>query len=187
MGEFRYWEVDSNGKPVKSFGEIPSETIDENTVRPALAQAWRSFMDYNPDNGILAIATQLGEVFEIFNLKDNTHKVLYGPAGEPQYKTAKDGTGVPTGIMGFSDIKVTNKYIYAVFQGIKFDDKIAAIKQGKEPENGAKYIYVFDLEGNPVRRYELDRRINSIDINEETNTIVATEVKSDDPIIEFKI
>ena len=43
------------------------------------------------------------------------------------------------------------------------------------------------LEGNPVRRYELDRRINSIDINEETNTIVATEAKSDDPIIEFKI
>ena len=113
--------------------------------------------------------------------------MFYGPEGEPQYKPANDGTGVPTGIMGFSDIKVTSKYIYAVFQGIKFDDKIAAIKQGKEPENGAKYIYVFDLEGNPVRRYELDRRINSIDINEETNTIVATEAKSDDPIIEFKI
>lgn len=91
MGDFRYWEVDGNGKTVKSIGEIPSETIDENTVRPTLAQAWRSFMDYNPDNGILAMATQLGEVFEIFNLKENTHKVLYGPAGEPQYKTAKDG------------------------------------------------------------------------------------------------
>ena len=187
MGEFRYWEVGNNGKPLKSIGEIPSETIDENTVRPALAQAWRSFMDYNPDNGILAMATQLGEVFEIFNLKENTHKVFYGPEGEPQYKPANDGTGVPTGIMGFSDIKVTSKYIYAVFQGIKFNDKIAAIKQGKEPENGAKYIYVFDLDGNPIRRYELDHRINSMDINEETNTIVATAAKSDDPIIEFKI
>ena len=145
MGEFRYWEVGNNGKPLKSIGEIPSETIDENTVRPALAQAWRSFMDYNPDNGILAMATQLGEVFEIFNLKENTHKVFYGPEGEPQYKPANDGTGVPTGIMGFSDIKVTSKYIYAVFQGIKFNDKIAAIKQGKEPENGAKYIDNIDV------------------------------------------
>ena len=187
MGESRYWEVDCNGKPIKTIGEIPSETIDENTVRPALAQAWRSFIDYNPDNGILAMATQLGEVFEIFNLKENTHKVFYGPEGEPQYKPASDGSGIPTGIMGFSDIKVTKKHIYAVFQGIRMEDKIADIKKGIEPENGAKYIYMFDLEGKPIRRYELDHRINSIDINEETNTIVATEAKSDDPIIEFKI
>ena len=40
----------------------------EKTVRPALAQAWRSFIDYNPDNGILAMATQLGEAIEIYNL-----------------------------------------------------------------------------------------------------------------------
>lgn len=187
MGEHRYWEVDMHGKPIKSVGEIPSETANEDTSRPALAQAWRSFIDYNPNNGILVMATQLGEVFEIFNLKENTHKVLYGPEGEPQFKAAKDGSGIPTGIMGFSHIKVTDRYIYAVFQDIKFADKIADIQKGKEPENGAKYIYVFDLEGNPVRRYDLDRRINSIDINEETNTIVATQAKSDDPIIEFRI
>ena len=45
------------------FGVIP--TVDEDAlrnVRPALAQAWRSFIDYNPRNGILAVATQLGEV-----------------------------------------------------------------------------------------------------------------------------
>ena len=43
------------------FGVIP--TVDEDAlrnVRPALAQAWRSFIDYNPRNGILAVATQLG-------------------------------------------------------------------------------------------------------------------------------
>ena len=53
------------------FGVIP--TVDEGAlrnVRPALAQAWRSFIDYNPRNGILAVATQLGEVLEIYNLKD---------------------------------------------------------------------------------------------------------------------
>ena len=45
MGEHRIWEVDNNGKPIKSSGEIPSETANEKTVRPALAQAWRSFID----------------------------------------------------------------------------------------------------------------------------------------------
>ena len=62
------------------FGVIP--TVDEDAlrnVRPALAQAWRSFIDYNPRNGILAVATQLGEVLEIYNLKDSTHVVCMGP------------------------------------------------------------------------------------------------------------
>ena len=187
LGEHRFWEVDNSGKPTQSTGEIPCETINEETSRPALAQAWRSFIDYNPDNGILALVTQLGEVLEIYNLKDNTHKVLYGPGGEPEFKTAQDGTGVPTGIMGFSDVKVTDRYIYAVFQGIRFKDKLAARQRGEVPEDGGRFIYVFDLEGNPVQKYTLDHAIYGIDINEETKTIVATEVKSDDPIIIFKI
>ena len=68
------------------FGVIP--TVDEGAlrnVRPALAQAWRSFIDYNPRNEILAVATQLGEVLEIYNLKDSTHVVCMGPHGEPEF------------------------------------------------------------------------------------------------------
>lgn len=187
LGEHRFWEVNNNGEPIKSNGTIPSETIHTYTSRPALAQAWRSFMDFNPDNGVLAMATQLGETIEIYNLNNNTHKVLYGPAGEPKFQTGKDGSGIPSGIMGFSDIKVTKKHIYAVFQGIKFKDKLATFQRGERPEDGGRFIYVFDLEGNPVCKYTLDHPVYGIDINEETNTIVATEVESDDPIIEFKI
>lgn len=187
LGEHRFWEVDNSGKPIKSSGKIPSETANDKTSRPALAQAWRSFIDYNPNNGILAIATQLGETLEIYNLKDNTHKVLYGPEGEPKFEIGNNGSGIPNGIMGFSDIKVTNKHIYTVFHGIKFKDMLAADQQGKELEDGGRFIYVFDLQGNPVQKYTLDHAIYGFDINEETNTIVATEVQSDDPIIEFKI
>lgn len=187
LGEHRFWKVDGNGKPLQSIGTIPSETATEKVSRPALAQAWRSFIDYNPGNGILALATQLGEVLEIYNLKDNTHKVLYGPHGEPVFKTASDGNGVPTGIMGFSDVKVTGRFIYAVFQGIAFKDKFAAYQRGEKREDGGRFIYVFDLEGNPVQKYTLDHAIYGIDINEETKTIVATEVNSDDPIIIFKL
>ena len=133
------------------------------------------------------MVSQLGETLELYNLNDRTHKDLYGPNGEPEFKTARDGSGVPDGIMGFNDIKVTDKYIYAVFQGIKLKDDLAAYKQGKELEDGGRFIYVFDLKGNPVQKYTLDHAIHGIDVNEKTNTIIATEVKSDDPIIEFKI
>lgn len=187
MGEHRFWEVDNIGRPSKSGGKIPSETIDSKTSYPALAQAWRSFIDYNPDNGILALATQLGETLEIYNLKKNTQKTVYGPGGEPVFLIAQDGTAVPAGILGFTDIKVTDKYIYTVFRGIKLKDKYAAYDRGEHPEEGARNIYVFDLQGNPIRKYLLDHPIYGIDINEETNTVIATDVKSDDPIIEFDL
>lgn len=102
LGEHRYWQVDYSGKPIKSIGKIPSEKDFAQENHPALAQAWRSFIDYNPHNGILAMVTQLGESIEIYNTQENTHTVLYGPNGEPQFKSVK-GEGFPTGIMGFSD------------------------------------------------------------------------------------
>lgn len=187
LGEHRYSQVNYEGKLTNSFGSIPSEKADKKTSPTALAQAWRSFIDYNPDNGIFAMVTQLGEVLEIYNLKDSTHIVQYGPEKEPQFKTGPDGYGIPTGIMGFSDVQVTDNYIYTVFQGIKFKDKLAAIKRGETPESGGRYIYVFDLKGNPVCKYKLDRAIQGIHVNEKTNTIIATDAQSDDPILEFKI
>ena len=131
LGEHRYWQVDYSGKPIRSIGKIPTEKDLASEIRPALAQAWRSFIDYNPHNGILAMVTQLGESIEIYNTKENTHTVLYGPNGEPRFKSIK-GEGFPTGIMGFSDIVITDKYIYSVFQGIRFKDKLASYQRGRK-------------------------------------------------------
>lgn len=186
LGEHRYHQVDYSGKPIKSMGKIPTEADYEETVRPALAQAWRSFTDYNAQNEIYTLATQLGEAIEIYNLKTNTHTVLYGPNGEPQFKSV-GAEGIPTGIMGFSDIQVTDRYIYTVFHGISFKEKAAAYQRGEKPEDGGRYIYVFDLEGNPVCKYTLDRAIYGIHVDEKANRIIATNVNSDNPIVEFEI
>ena len=152
LGEHRYWQVNYSGKPIRSIGKIPTEKDLASEIRPALAQAWRSFIDYNPHNGILAMVTQLGESIEIYNTKENTHTVLYGPNGEPRFK-----------------------------------DKLASYQRGEKPEDGGRYIYVFDLKGNPIQKYTLDKPIYGIDINEKTKTVIATCVESDEPIMEFKI
>lgn len=186
-GEHRIHSVDFKGKLVESNGNIPSEQANEETSISALAQAWRSFIDYNPDNGILAMATQLGETIEIYNLKDDSHIVMYGPGGEPKFKTGTGGVGFPTGIMGFSDIKVTDKYIYAVFEGRRFKDIMTSLQHGKKAEKGGRNIYVFDLKGNPVCNYTLDRAIQGFNVDEETNTIVATDVNNDEPILIYKL
>ena len=182
-GENRFCWVNHKGKLLRKTGTIP--TINEEALKsakPALAQAWRTFIDYNPKNGVLAAVTQLGEVLEIYNLKDNTRVTLVGENGEPKFKIA-EGYGVPTGILGFCDVKVTDNAIYAVFDGTTFKELIQS--QGKAPDGG-KYIYVFSLKGEPLCKYTLDRHLNGIWVDETTKTIIGTDVNNDQPIVRFR-
>ena len=146
-----------------------------------IRQVWRSLIDSNPHNGVLAAVTQLGEVLEIYNLKDSTHVVRIGEYGEPEFKIS-DGYGIPTGIMGFSDVQVTDSAIYTVFHGTSF--KEIARQSGRLPDGG-KYIYVFSLKGEPLCKYVLDHYIYGIWVDEATKTIIATDVNNDEPILKF--
>lgn len=153
-GNYRYHVLDQYGKIKQSVGNIPTEKniSDENSM--ALAQAWRSFMDYNPKNGVLAIVTQLGEVIEIFNLKTGEHKVCYGPGGEPIFSRFSS-EAMPKGIKGFNDVVVSDSCIYTVFDGTPFKERINAFHSGNAMFKGGKYIYVFNFEGIPLCKFEL--------------------------------
>lgn len=182
-GDSRWCKVNRNGKLIEKVGAIP--TLNEDALqytRPALAQAWRSFLDYNSHNEILATATQLGEVVEIYNLRDSTHVVCIGEHGEPEFEVS-DGYGIPTGFMGFSDIQVTDSAIYTVFNGTTF--KEIAKQNGRLPDGG-KFIYVFSLKGEPLCKYILDHYIYGIWVDETTKTILATDVNNDQPIVKFQ-
>lgn len=171
---------------LKKSGVIPSlneEALKE--ARPALAQAWRSFIDYNPHNGVLVAATQLGEVLEIYNLQNGFHRVCLGPKGEPEFKLA-GGYAIPDGIMGFSDVQVTNEAIYAVFHGHTFKEIMAQHQKEGRATDGGQYIYVFNLQGEPLCKYTLDRYITGFHVDERNKTITATDVNNDQPIVEFR-
>lgn len=181
-GENRLCWINHNGKLINKSGSIPSANAEAlQNARPALAQAWRSFLDYNPHNSTLAVVTQLGEVIEVYNLKDSTHVVRIGEHGEPEFKVS-DGYGIPTGIMGFSDVQVTDSAIYAVFHGTTFKD---IAKQNGHLPDGGKYIYVFSLKGEPLCKYVLDHYIYGIWVDEATKTIMATDVNNNQPILKF--
>lgn len=182
-GSNRYSLVGRDGKMIRQGGSIPTQTDYSDTSLPAMAQAWRSFIGYNPSNGVLAMATQLGEVLEIYHLNDTISHVKYGPKSEPQFRIS-GGYSIPVGIMGFSDIKMTDRYIYVVFHGRTFKE----LMNQKEPRvDGGKYIYVFDLTGEPVCKYTLDHYIYGINVDEQNGVITAVDVNSDQPILQYKL
>lgn len=187
-GEARFCLADSNGQLLQRLGTIPTANEEAlRNARPALAQAWRSFIDYNPHNGLLVAATQLGEVLEIYQLRDSAwHTVCMGPNGEPQFQVSQ-GYGIPTGIMGFGDVQVTDSAIYAVFSGRTFKELMQSAQQGKNLPEGGRYIYAFSLRGEPLCRYALDRHISGFHVDEEKGIIWATDVNRDQPVCRFRM
>lgn len=186
LGEHRFGETDLAGHLVRSRGYIPTEQRKNEVSRPALAQAWRSFIDLDTEKQLLVMASQLGEVLEIYRLDGDSSRVVYGPHGEPEFQVS-EGYGIPTGIMGFSDVQITDRYIYAVFHGRSFRQINASYDRGIKPEDGGRFIYVFDLDGRPVRQYTLDRAIYGIDVHEAEGVIYATDVNRDEPIVMIKL
>lgn len=57
--------------------------------------------------------------------------IIYGPHGEPEFQSTPSDA-IPIGIMGFSDIQITDNYIYTVFHGKTFKEIEQALKQGKK-------------------------------------------------------
>ena len=181
-GTHRFDILHADGNIWESRGQLPLRRKDKTIPDLVYAQAWRSFLDYNPENGLLAIVTQLGEVVEIYSLPgDSLVNVVYGKEGEPRFQY-RNGYAVPDGIMGYSDVFVGNKYIYALFWGHSFRD----IRRDASIEGG-NCLQVFDLFGNPVKQYSLDRYITGFCIDEEKGKIIGLDVNNDQPVVEWKI
>jgi hypothetical protein len=181
-GTHRFDILHADGTISESRGQIPLKQKDKNIPDPAYAQAWRGFVDYNAENGVLAIATQLGEVIELYDVpNDSLIRVIRGKAGAPRFQY-KNGYAMPNGIMGYSAIQVGKEYIYALFWGHTFDDIIHEVVKVE----GGNQIQVFDLKGNPVKQYILDRYITGFCIEEETGLLLGLDANSDQPVCVFK-
>ena len=180
-GQHRLSFIDRQGRVVKNAFRIPvSEASSAPKPSVALAQAWRSFLHYHPENGILAMVTQLGQVMELYDLKqEKVVRVIRNENTEPQF-VVRGNYAVPTGIMGYSDVHIGRQYIYALFWGHTFD----AIKQGNHTEGG-RYIHVFDLHGNPVTQFVLDRHITGFHVDEENGRMVGLDVNGHQPVVEY--
>lgn len=184
-GKYRYHVLSPDGQILRSVGTVPTRHKELLENAPALAQAWRSFMDYNPRNGILAQATQLGDVLEIHNLQTGFHTVIYGPGDEPIF-TAYGSESVPKGTKGFNDVRVTDRYIYASYDGTTFKEKLRRFKAGEKDPDGGFYFHVYDLQGKLLRKMHLNRSIFGIHIDETSDRISATTTDTDCPVVIYK-
>jgi hypothetical protein len=175
MEKSRILKFDNNGIFLSSFGKInASDTVDA----PAY-QGWNPFISGN--ERILAAATQLGEVIDIFSFENNTvvQHTVKGPGGEPVFM--RNGNfAIPNGIMGFENIAVADGRIYAVYRGQTMIEYYAQGEGGSK--KGGRFIYIYDYKGRPLKKIILDRWITDLYIDNNTSTVYMLDANSDQPL-----
>ena len=186
-GDSRFCQVDRNGKLVKKWGEIPTDRQSDLQKYPyAFGYGWISFIDYSPKTGTLVAATQLGEVLEVWNVKKNTHKVIKGKLGEPEFEILPE-YAIPSGAIGHNDIRVTDRAIYVIYRGISMKEEMLAYQKGTPLPTGGRTIRVFSLDGKPLKQYKLDHSVSGIWVDEQAGKMWALDGNNDEPLVEYRL
>ena len=181
-GEHRISLINRNGDLIKQLFSIPDKR-DHNVSNVALAQAWRSFIDYDQKTGILAVVTQLGQVLEIYNMKEERIIASVNLKNGAPLFHERQNFAIPDGIMGYSDVHISGDAIYALFCGYSFED----MRNGLVKQEGSNRIQVFNLKGKPLKEYILDRHVMGFCIDKTKNRLLALDTNSDQPIVEYEL
>ena len=132
------------------------------------------------------MATQLGEALEIYNFTDTTQTVRYGPNGEPQFAISQSEEFQRVSWDSVMFISQTISFI-PYFMAVVSKISGRHTNEGKISRMAGDTSMYSTSKETPVRKYVLDHAIYGIDVDEDTGTILATDVNSNDPILSFKI
>lgn len=184
-GENRFFLLNEQGEIEQRLYQLPI-TSEQTLPTPLLQQLWVSCMDYNPTNNTLAIGTTLGEVLEIYNLKEHSQHILVGGQGEPAF-IHQGQQLIMRAANGYQDVLVGKKEIYVLYADITQEEVGEATQQGANTPSGGNKIYVFDLKGVKKKMYVLDRHINGFDIDFEARLIYGVTSNSDCQLCVFEL
>ncbi len=143
-----------------SYPVLPDNHGEEITRMFFLSQ---SIWDISPDGQKMVQATTLGSILQIFDLKTAAIKssaIRY--FHKPIFAEQKGQIEMlPETIFGFSCIQATDRYIYATLHGVA------------NPTVFPDSIYVFDWNGNLIKKLSTDQQICCFCVDEQNCKIYA--------------
>lgn len=110
---------------------------------------------------------------EEFNYWDNDNIEIVSE-GKKKIKFSKDARN------GFITAAVSNDFIYVLYSGKKLNR--SSIKELTKAYL-SRFVYVFDWQGKPVKKYKLDQEVRSIAIDEKNKILYAGSYSKDLPIL----
>ena len=152
------------------FAKIPKRTPLES-----FKDAYSCYIYAKPDGGNVVLAYRYTDVIEIFDVKGEINKTIKGPIGFDAEFDVEEAPGYY--YMGknektrkaFVNGTVSNKFIYMLYSGYLRNEKNWSYGQS---------IYVYDWDGNPVKKIILDRPVYSIGISEDDRKLYSFDLQT---------
>ncbi|HZH54366.1 MAG TPA: BF3164 family lipoprotein [Sphingobacteriaceae bacterium] len=149
------------------FGEY--ENVPYNTPVDVWKKAYESQLYISPDEEYAVAVCLSSDQIEIVDLKTRTSKLISGPENfKAEFSTYKDDWGKDV-------VYNTEKSRYAFLNGFVTDKYIYLLYSGKNTKADksfyGEYIYVFDWNGNPVKKLELDKSVLCIAVSQDDKVL----------------
>lgn len=127
-------------------------------------------------NGIISLGSEKVTLAENFYWANNNKEVKSGNETKI-YHDEKE-------INGFINATADEHYIYALYSGKRMN--VTSMDELTKTYT-SKYVYVFDWEGNPMERYELDQEVRSIAIDHKAKILYAASYKNEPNLIRYNL
>lgn len=155
LSSYKIEEVEyKSGKILSQFGQYAF--VPKDLSIDACKDAYKSLIDLKPSRDKLVLAYMHTDVIEIYDVNTHSCIAIQGPSGYPVesnffvgYQGANFMDVTKNTRESYIGITTSNKYIYAMYNG----------HLEKDGWGRARYIHVFDWDGNPIKKYILTRHI----------------------------
>lgn len=162
----RFLILDNDGKVITKCGNFPNYQSGEEAIpNTAKAMFHQSQFGYNTARQRLACATS--NVLELWDYTPETltlHKRLLLAPYHYQFQSSPDGVYAsndnPDAELGARGIAVSNNYVYVLYS----PNTYRMHEEKKETQNSE--IWVFDWEGNPIRKILLDTKVECLCVDD---------------------
>lgn len=142
---------------------------------PVMGDIFSTQMCVTPDRSTIILAGRYMDWLEIYNADGTLRRMVKGPRKSLDFKfdverSIKNGSLVksPDSRRAYLAVKATEKYIYALYSG--------KTKEDQEHYSYSRHLYVFSLDGDILRKYELDTPVIDIAIDECRKRIYAVSI-----------
>lgn len=177
----RFFLFNNDGTIQKTEGEYPS--YGKEIPDMMKADAFLCISDVKPDFSKVVLAYMMTDLIEIYNNQGHLLKRVHGPDHFfPQIKTEKINDGfsfAPTSESkdAYVVVKAGSEEIWTLYA------------DGKQPSRDYHHstLLVFDWEGNPLRKYKLDKPIFYFDIDWENKVLYGLSHSPVPSIIRYKL
>lgn len=140
----------------------PSEDKTKESVQTGLA--YQGDINRNPKRDQIVYTSSYGDIIEIYKSTNNGIEQIFSQQLQyPLYTPQDQNSGEISSNLSPKCIKsalctyVTEKYIYILYSGMTMDDPM---------HNYSNIVHVYDWQGNPQKKYILDKHLTCIGIDE---------------------